>query len=460
MKIFHWALAAGLLCNSLSALALNEPTINHGKWSAVRLPFRPFSITANGGDLWVCGLDETISVSHDKGATWQTVHRQPDGEVLLGLAFVDKNTAHAAGTGGLVLATTDGGQNWSAHKGGATIGKFSFASANDGIAEIDGKVDLTSDGGATWQPVTAMQTDPRVKPFSQVGSVAALSPTRFAIALHQDQGENIMLSTVDAGKTWTPTHLANMFASTLIVRDGEYWAFGIEYLGRENNPGGGYSVAVTLHSSDGQKWEHGVRATTEFDACTAQACALGYGVLEDTYGKEEVIWSLPQNSQLGEHWAMVAETVCTITNDLKCGKAIRSASPQPMPETGSEFVSIRSLEKIAPLCLQCPLFEVPAPPALAGKGAMLRGILVRFTVNRNGSVSEVAIAKGLPSDMNKAIERQASSWLFEPAHEGTNTASAQRQVELGLLCFPKFPGQTEQAPCRVVAADSMAPRPH
>jgi photosystem II stability/assembly factor-like uncharacterized protein len=86
-----------LLGTSISTLAAKEPTINHGKWATVNLPFRHFSITENNDALWTCGLDETIAVSHDKGGTWQTVNREQDCKVLLDIAFIDKDTGHAAG---------------------------------------------------------------------------------------------------------------------------------------------------------------------------------------------------------------------------------------------------------------------------------------------------------------------------------------------------------------------------
>ncbi|WP_353072813.1 hypothetical protein [Tunturiibacter gelidiferens] len=87
-----------------------------------------------------------------------------------------------------------------------------------------------------------MMTDPKIRQFSQIESIAALSTTHYAVAAHQEQGENIIVSTTDGGESWIPTHIVNTFAGTLLPHEGEYWAFGIEYLGREHDPSGGYSA--------------------------------------------------------------------------------------------------------------------------------------------------------------------------------------------------------------------------
>lgn len=433
-----------------------HPVINKGKWATVPLPFRPYNITAIKGSLWVCGLNETIAVSNDKGITWHIRHQKQDGEILLKIAFIDEKTAHAAGTVGLILSTTDGGETWSSHAGGHTIQDFSFSGPADGIAEIGGQISLTSDGGDHWHEVSAIQTDPKVRPFSQIESVAALSPTHFAVALHQDQGENIVLSTADTGKTWIPTHIVNTFAGTLLPHEGEYWAFGIEYLGREKDPSGGYSAPVTLHSRDGQSWEHGVRASTEFDGCTTQGCYLHYGVLEALYGESEKIWSLPQDSPMTDRWAMTDDTVCTVSGGLKCGKAIPSGAPQPLPDTGPITMQLESPKPFIEGCLDCQFAQVPAPSSLAGRPALIKGVIATFTVDRSGSVSNVVV-KGTPSkDLDDVLARQISNWLVTPSHDGIVTIPSDKRIELNMLCSPRFPGLTETPRCNIVAANALA----
>jgi hypothetical protein len=281
-----------------------SPTVNTTKWTGVDLPFRPFQITAAKDAMWVCGTNEMIAVSTDGGATWHMQHQKRNGEILTKIAFVDKMIGHASGTNGLLVSTNDGGQTWSSPHTGANIRDFSFADSRNGIADLDGALKLTSDDGIQWRDIEAMRTDTQLRKFTDIMSLAALSPSHMIAAIRQPEIEERYLSTVDGGKPWTSTHLPNTIANSVLVHDGDYWAFGIEYLGREHNPGGGYSVPVALHSTDGQTWQHGVRATWEFSSCTKQGCVLPYGVIEVLYGTREMIWSLPQDLPTPSKWAI------------------------------------------------------------------------------------------------------------------------------------------------------------
>ncbi|WP_035350055.1 hypothetical protein [Edaphobacter aggregans] len=299
-----------------------------------------------------------------------------------------------------------------------------------------------------------MKNDERVRPFSEVESVAALNSSHLAVALHQPEGENIFLSTADGGKSWTPTHVSNTFAGTLLVRNGEYWAFGIEYLGREHNPGGGYSAPVALHSPDARNWTHGVRATTEFQACTTQGCILPYGVIEVLYGESERIFSLPQNLPTTSKWAMVGTKVCIVDDGLECGSAIASNSPQPAPEDAtSAMFQVAYNERYLDGCLECHLGVMTPDPAFAGRTFSLPGVVAAFTQRRDGTVEDVSV-NGLPSKhLADEISGQISGWLLEPAHDGTATTPMRREVKLHVSCFAGFPGHAETANCSVRPAE-------
>lgn len=429
-------------------LKSKQPTINEWKWSIRPLPFRPVSITESNGSLWVCGLSETIAVSTDEGATWTVRHQVPQGDMLLKIAFVDERIGHAAGTGGIVLTTVDGGQTWTKQSGDQTVRDFSFANSKVGIANVSGHVKLTFDAGGHWQNVGAVENDPKVKPFALAESVAALDEKHFTVALHQDQGENIMLSTEDGGENWVPAHLQNTFASELLVRGGEYWAFGIEYLGREHDPSGGYSAPVALYSRDGKSWEHGVKASTEFTDCNVQGCSLRYGVIEDLYGAKEEIWSLPQDSELSGQWAMVGSTVCTVSGTLKCGKALSTEVPQPLNSSGMIDVMLNSQPFLTD-CLKCEIPKIPSPASLGGRPMAAKGITVLIAVNRDGTVGTVDV-KNMPSkELRDGIVKEISSWLIALAHVNGTTVAVQKQLNLGIMCFPKWPNSSEQPLCTV-----------
>lgn len=448
-----------LICSAATTLeadaktdAPKQPTVNKSNWIESSLPFRPFNITAIDDSMWLCGLDETIAISTNGGETWQIQHQKQNGEVLLKIAFVDANVGHAAGTSGLLLSTNDGGKSWSPHTAVATIKDFSFADSLNGIANINGTVKITTDGGDHWEDVQFLQTDEKLKKYSDVQSLAALSPTHYAVALHQhvSGGQDILASTIDGGKRWTATNLENTVASSLFVRDGEYWNFGIEYLGREHNSGGGYSVPVTLHSTDGEHWQHGLREVNESRGCTVQGCFQPYGVIEVVYGPTEKIWSLPQDLPTTPKWAIASGRVCTIDHSLRCGSAIASDVPQSPPDDApSDMFNVEYSKPFIEGCLECKMTMIAPDKAWAGHAGRLPGATAEIKVNRNGSVGGVAM-QGIPSKtVSDAIARQITQWLLAPAHESGLTVPAKRKVALELLCFPDFPGHPGSGNCSV-----------
>src|SRR5277367_4067206 len=102
-------------------------------WRPVDLSFRPLNITNSGSSLWTCGTDEGIAVSSDSGSHCQIKHRTTDSNLLLNIKFESDKFGYAAGTGGLLLTTEDGGQTWISHlAGSATILQVSFADKEHG----------------------------------------------------------------------------------------------------------------------------------------------------------------------------------------------------------------------------------------------------------------------------------------------------------------------------------------
>ena len=434
--------------NAAPASDKRQPTVNTGKWVGVALPFRPVRITAVKDAMWVCGTNEMIAVSKDGGVTWQMQHQKRDGEILTNVAFVNSMIGHASATNGLLLSTSDGGQTWSSQSTGGTIRQFSFADLTNGIADLNGVLKVTSDGGGRWSDVEVLRTDEQLRKFSDIMSVAALSPTHMAAAIRQPEVEERYLSTVDGGKSWTSHHQPNTIANSLFVHDGEYWAFGIEYLGREHNPGGGYSVPVALHSTNGQIWQHGVRATWEFSGCTEQGCILPYGVIEALYGTTEKIWSLPQNLPMTRNWGMSGDRVCVVDRELRCGNAIASEVPQPAPKNASpEMFRVAESEPLLSDCVECVLPKIDFDVnALKGQAATTK-VTVILSINRDGTIGAVetlaAPSESIASDIRKGI----GGWLIAPAHDGNETIPQKKAFDLRISCFAGFPGRPETATC-------------
>lgn len=126
---------------------------------------------------------------------------------LRGVSVADSKTAWASGTEGTFLHTTDGGLTW--HSGivpGA--GKLDFRGlhafdAHHVILMSSGPGDLsalyeTRDAGANW---TLIEPNPDAKGFFD--AIAFASPDRGFVLGDPVDGKFVLLTTADAGRTWT-----------------------------------------------------------------------------------------------------------------------------------------------------------------------------------------------------------------------------------------------------------------
>ena len=465
--------ALTLFCFSLACFAGDQDSPTTNVWKIVNLPSRPVNITAEGTTIWVCGVDETIASSKDGGATWQTTHQSPDGEVVFVIAFVNDRVGHAAGTGGLLLSTDDGGQTWKRHIAPGAVRAFSFANATDGIAVIsdgsshrrpasfdqvapmDGVVKITHDGGDHWDDIVAVNSE-ELRPFVQTLAVAAIDNLHFLMLRRQPEVQDVFIFTKDGGKSWklgrprndaTNRELPDM----VFVHASEYWALGYELVHREK--GGGYGVPLVLHSKDGEAWTHGAAGPKEFTSCSSRGCYLWDGAVEVLYGEKEQFWSLPQDGSLGKRWAIAENNGCTISGNLKCGRATITEKPLDQPEGRGVVISSSSDDQtVAEGCVECH-FEAVAPEH-SGPPSVQR-IQASIKIRRNGTVASVS-AVYLPSQrMSDEISSQLSKWLFEPTHKGANTVEATKDVSLVLMCAG-FPDRPETNRCILHSASEFS----
>lgn len=432
-------------------------------------PFRPVNITAIGGVLFACGADEMILSSNDNGVTWETKHQNADGEVLLGISFVDEKVGYAAGTGGLLLSTADGGQSWKTHHAADSIRSFSFADASNGMAvfsdsahppktelpsgtsTVEGSVRITHDGGDHWDDVVGLNSN-ELRPFIQVLSIAALDSAHYLMLRRQPNVEDAFVVTSDGGKSWKLVHMQNdatnrVLARTVFPHQGEYWAFGHELVHREK--GGGYGVPLAMHSKDGETWIHGNGGPNEFESCTAQGCYLWDGTLEVLFGEHEQFWALPQNGTLTDKWAISGTTVCTVNSALQCASATSTDKPQPHPE-GVVYVTV-SNGHFAEGCLECRV--EPMVPDNPGSRSMSR-VQASITVHRDGSVANVSV-KSPSKRMNELIADQLSKWLFEPTHQGGSIIEVKKDISMVLMCAG-FPGRPETDRCSLHSQEEFS----
>jgi len=339
---------------TVEPLRSQQPHIPAGsaRWTEVQVPFKPTNITATGTMFWLCGPHEGIASSADGGNTWALKHQEQGGKTLLGINFTDGKIGHAGGEAGLLLSTSDAGENWSAQTAGEkAVQAFSFADADNGIvllsderhepsfpmldqvqgaAFLNSEVQLTNDGGKHWRTVSALKTDDQLRLYTELFSVAMLDSRNALVAIRRPKVALGFAVTTDGGTSWKLVQIKDVYATQLFVHDGEYWTFGIEYLNRQNH--GGYGVPVSLHAKDGVTWEHGVRGPGEFWSCNSQGCYLWDGTVEDLYGKHERFFALPQDGTMTKIWAIAGDRACTIGETTKCGPAIVTQQPQPRPQ--------------------------------------------------------------------------------------------------------------------------------
>jgi len=257
------------------------------KWTEVSTPFPAANVVAVGDVFWVCGAEEMIASSSDGGTTWSLKHKNPGGEILLDLAFINPEVGHASGTNGLLLSTTDGGQTWNPHIAPDDIQLFSFADANHGIAVIggvddvsphmDGVVKLTQDGGGHWEDIPALRSD-ELRPFTLVLSVAALSLKKKIMIRRQFNIEDVFLVTANGGRSWKVVHQRfdetnRELARQIFIHGGEYWAFGAELVNRQKQ--GGYDVPLAIHSNDGEHWAMGSMGRTGLEVAMCKVANCG-----------------------------------------------------------------------------------------------------------------------------------------------------------------------------------------
>ncbi len=71
------------------------------------------SLAAVNGRLWAAGHDSVIVSSADGGETWELQHSDPERlQPIMDVHFSSPDDGIAIGAYGLVLVTSDGGQNW------------------------------------------------------------------------------------------------------------------------------------------------------------------------------------------------------------------------------------------------------------------------------------------------------------------------------------------------------------
>ncbi len=346
------------LIRILLVVALCSPVLR-AQWQRSAVPFEATAVASSGTMFWICGADSGIASSSDGGLHWEVRNQKANGGKLLSIGFADAKVGYAGGGNGVVLLTTDGGVSW--QQVPATFSEsvldLSFADPQHGIVLTTTAVLYTVDGGKSWRTLLS-SAPPELKDFKFVLEVAALGSTA-AVLLKEGPAQfygGVLISTRDAGRTWSALRFEHMTITNLLVVRGEYWVVGTEVIDRENH--GGHAVAVTLHSGDGVSWDRGPKPLVDVnDACRPEGCLMWNGAWFDpfvSHGKIHTFhaWTDPtvRDGRItislhptfrATRWAATDARICSFVPDLHCADA---ALVLTLPQRGGPAPALGAFE--------------------------------------------------------------------------------------------------------------------
>ncbi len=391
-------------------------------WNSHDFSFRVLNIMSTGQLLWVCGTDETVAVSSDNGAHWQVKHQKVDGALLLNIDFADSKFGYATGTGGLILATVDGGETWVPHSGTSeTILQASFADLQHGLVRTPTSLLFTVDGGLHWTAVSVGQNEEDIKHFPYTFSLVALDGVHMAAMLKEGAAQyesQAFVFTQDSGKSWNLLNIPNVTLYSFLRSEARYWAVGTEVI-HKDQPGGGYGVPVALYSSDGQKWNH---STSDLSGCKLEMCTVcntrgcfsSNGVISRVFLEKPTYSAFPATKELTTKWASTDFTVCFVGSNLYCA-ALKELAQAPS-SAGSPVPTVVAPGPLGapipqgPRCIVCGVDRIFIDKKAQGAYT----IKLVLGVGKNGTVTSVE-AQGAPTpEVKRRIEQQTQQWIFEP----------------------------------------------
>jgi hypothetical protein len=404
-----------------TALAAGQEQTSPG-WQTYDLPFRPLNITSKGHQLWICGADESIAVSSDNGTHWQARHHMADGALLLNIDFPDPKFGYAAGSGGLILTTEDGGETWAAHSTiKDTVLQISFADIQHGLIRTTKSLQFTIDGGLHWSEVSAGQNAADIKKFPYSFSLVALDSSHMGVMLKEGEAQyyaQAFLFTKDSGKSWSFLNLPHVTFYSFLRTGGQYWAVGTDVVPKEQG-GNGNAIAAAFFSSDGETWSKYKNdiSACQLEMCTVcntQGCLSSNGVITRIF-LENIVYSVfPPEKDLTTKWAATDSTICYVSSRLHCAEL--RILPQPPSTSGSHVPAVLTPRPLGapnppgPQCIFCGVGRFLIDEKVQGKYT----IKLVLEVAKNGTVTNVEI-KGAPSpEIKSQIEQLALLWLYEP----------------------------------------------
>lgn len=323
------------------------------------MPFNATAISSNGAILWICGADSGIASSSDGGVHWELRNHKANSAKLSSIAFADAKLGYAGGERGLLLLTIDGGATWQQLPAtfSESVLDLSFADAQHGIVLTTAAVRYTADGGKSWRSLPS-SASPELNDFKFVLEIAALGDTA-AVLLKRGPAQfydQRLLSTQNAGLTWSIVPFEHTGIGNLLVVQGEYWLVGIEVIDRQDH--GGHAVPVTFHSRDGVTWDRGPKPLIDVNnACRPEGCLMWNGAWFDPFVPNGKIHTFPawfdpavkgnvitislHPSFRATRWAAANNRICSFMPDLRCADA---ALAPTLPQHGGPAPALGAFE--------------------------------------------------------------------------------------------------------------------
>jgi photosystem II stability/assembly factor-like uncharacterized protein len=424
-------------------------------WHAVDPGFPVQVLLGHDSAMWAAGSGESIAVSTDAGQHWQRKHQDPKGALLLSLNFVDGKFGYAAGTGGKVLFTQDGGESWTAQKlADDTILQSAFGDAQHGVVRTLFALLATTDGGKSWKPIVPANDPDWAKKYPFTVEMTALDKDHLAVRVSQGPvSDGEYLWTADGGATWSANYISSSGIPGLFAAGGSYWSVGHEVV-EKDKPGGGYATPMSFHSKDGITWEHtpinhDVCHWHDCGGCTPQGCFAGKSSFIQFLDGKDWLAKFPLHEGLSSQWAKSGDTLCLLSGTavqctvLQPVQALNTQGDSPSWEDRS-IPAIGRVTKSNPQCIRCHLN--PMFITKAGNSGPV-DVQINFVIETSGQVDHVVIQGNLPEDVLQSIRQATDGWFFEPVLKDGITAATPLGMRGRIVIFnpekPQIaPGQT------------------
>jgi photosystem II stability/assembly factor-like uncharacterized protein len=181
---------------SWAACAAAEPTSRFDALKrpalAVRQPAKAALLAVAATSARIVGVGErgVVALSDDAGKSWRQAQSVPTSNTLAAVRFVDDRTGWAVGHGGVILATTDGGERWVRQADGGVLAAGAQTMAASRAAAGDARAP------ALLKESALLVADGPDKPLFDLHFMDA----RRGVAVG---AYNLFFETIDGGKTWT-----------------------------------------------------------------------------------------------------------------------------------------------------------------------------------------------------------------------------------------------------------------